>query len=81
MHLKILKRISREFSKPPDCTNSGQAFEEEVSRFCKVEHAVAVSSCTSGLILAFAAGEFPDDSEVVLPSFTFAATVQAVLWN
>jgi dTDP-4-amino-4,6-dideoxygalactose transaminase len=31
--------------------------------------------------LAFAASEFPEGSEVVLPSFTFAATVQAVLWN
>lgn len=57
------------------------AFEQEVSRFCHVEHAVAVSSCTSGLILAYAAREFPEGGEVVLPSFTFAATAQAVLWN
>jgi dTDP-4-amino-4,6-dideoxygalactose transaminase len=56
-------------------------FEAELSRYCGVEHAVAVSSCTSGLILGLAAMGFPAGAEVVVPSFTFAATVQAVLWN
>ena len=56
-------------------------FEEEACRFTGTDHAVAVSSCTSGLILAFAAMDFPDGAEVVLPSFTFAATVEAVVWN
>jgi dTDP-4-amino-4,6-dideoxygalactose transaminase len=56
-------------------------FEEQVRLSCRVKHAVAVSSCTSGLMLAFAAMGLPEGSEVVVPSFTFAATVQAVLWN
>lgn len=56
-------------------------FEEEVSRLTGARCAVAVSSCTSGLMLAFAAQEFKEGSEVVVPSFTFAATVQALLWN
>lgn len=57
------------------------AFEEEACRFTGADHAVAVSSCTSGLVLAFAAMNFPDGAEVVVPSFTFAATVEAVVWN
>ncbi len=57
------------------------AFEQEACAFTGSRFAVAVSSCTSGLILAFAALEFPDGAEVVVPSFTFAATVQALLWN
>jgi dTDP-4-amino-4,6-dideoxygalactose transaminase len=56
-------------------------FEEEVCRFTGADHAVAVSSCTLGLMLAFAAMDFPEESEVVVPSFTFAATVEALVWN
>jgi dTDP-4-amino-4,6-dideoxygalactose transaminase len=63
---------------------SGQivaTFEEEARRFTGADHAVAVSSCTLGLMLAFVAMDFPDGAEVVVPSFTFAATVEAVVWN
>jgi dTDP-4-amino-4,6-dideoxygalactose transaminase len=56
-------------------------FEDEVCRFCDVPHAVAMSNCTSGLILSLAAMGFPQAAEVIVPSFTFAATVQAILWN
>ncbi len=55
--------------------------EEEIKRFAHVPHAVAVSSCTSGLIAALSALAFPEGAEVVVPSFTFAATVQPLLWN
>jgi dTDP-4-amino-4,6-dideoxygalactose transaminase len=44
-----------------------------------VRHCVAVSSCTSGLMLAMKA--FGLRGEVVMPSFTFFATGQAALWN
>jgi dTDP-4-amino-4,6-dideoxygalactose transaminase len=56
-------------------------FEEEVRGFCDVKRAVAVSCCTSGLILCLNAMGFPQGAEVIVPSFTFAATVQAVQWN
>jgi|GEM_PF-179830 len=56
-------------------------FEEEARRFCNVEHAIAVSSGTSGLMLALAAMDLPDRAEVIVPSFTFAATVQVLHWN
>ncbi len=56
-------------------------FEAEVCCFCNVSHAVAMSNCTSGLMLSLAAMGFPQAAEVIVPSFTFAATVQAILWN
>lgn len=56
-------------------------FQEEVQKFTQVRHAVAVSSCTSGLILALGAMDYPEGAEVIVPSFTFAATVQALFWN
>ena len=43
------------------------------------EHAVAVASCTSGLILTVQA--VAGDGDVVMPSFTFSASAHAVAWN
>lgn len=58
-----------------------KALEEEACRQTGARHAVAVSSCTAGLMLALQAMELPEGSEVIVPSFTFAATAQALLWN
>src|SRR5581483_1002977 len=58
-----------------------RAFEEEVCRQTGVAHAVAMSSCTAGLMLAARALGLPEGAEVIVPSFTFAATAQALLWN
>ena len=44
-----------------------------------VNHIIAVSSCTSGLIMVLRALGL--SGEVILPSFTFFATGHAVLWN
>ena len=56
------------------------AFEEAFAAHLQVRHAVAVSSCTAALHLAYlAAGVGPGD-EVVVPSFTFAATANAALY-
>jgi dTDP-4-amino-4,6-dideoxygalactose transaminase len=46
-----------------------------------VNHAIAVSSCTTGLMLAVQAMALPPDSEVVLPSFTFMASGLGPVWN
>jgi len=53
--------------------------EAAVSERLGVRHCVAVSSCTSGLILAMKALGLR--GEVILPSFTFFATGHAALWN
>jgi len=55
------------------------AFEEAFARRMQADHAVAVSSCTTGLHLALVvAGVGPGD-DVVIPSFSFVATTNAVL--
>jgi dTDP-4-amino-4,6-dideoxygalactose transaminase len=59
----------------------GRAFEEEVCRQTGAREAVAVSSCTAGLMLAARAMGLPPGGEVIVPSFTFAATAQALVWN
>ncbi len=57
-----------------------QAFEEAFAAQLGARHAVAVSSCTAALHLAYlAAGVGPGD-EVVVPSFTFAATASAAVY-
>jgi dTDP-4-amino-4,6-dideoxygalactose transaminase len=57
-----------------------KAFEEAFAAQLGARHAVAVSSCTAALHLAYlAAGVGPGD-EVIVPSFTFAATANAVLY-
>jgi dTDP-4-amino-4,6-dideoxygalactose transaminase len=53
-------------------------FEELVAEHLNVKHAVAVSSCTSGLMLVYQALGLK--GEVVVPSFTFMATVSALIW-
>ena len=58
-----------------------QAFEAEACRQTGARHAVALSSCTAGLLLVPRALGFPPGGEVIIPSFTFAATAQALVWN
>jgi len=55
-----------------------QALESDAARRLGVRHAVAVSSCTSGLMLVLRALDLK--GEVILPSFTFLATGTSVLW-
>jgi dTDP-4-amino-4,6-dideoxygalactose transaminase len=54
--------------------------ERRSEDYLGVRHAVAVSSCTAGLMLALRAGGLVS-GDVVVPSFTFAATAHAVAWN
>src|SRR5579872_4006544 len=53
--------------------------EAAVAERLGVSHCVAVSSCTSGLMLVLRALGIHGD--VILPSFTFFATGHAALWN
>jgi dTDP-4-amino-4,6-dideoxygalactose transaminase len=55
-------------------------FEAAFGEHLGVKHAVAVSSCTAALHLAYlAAGVGPGD-EVIVPAMTFAATASAVVY-
>lgn len=55
-----------------------RAFEEAVAEHLRVKHALAVSSCTTGLMLTYAGLGLTGD--VVVPSFTFMATVSSLVW-
>ncbi len=55
-----------------------QLFEEAAAAHLRVKHAVAVSSCTSGLMLTYQGLGLK--GEIIAPSFTFMATVSAAVW-
>jgi dTDP-4-amino-4,6-dideoxygalactose transaminase len=54
-------------------------FESAAAAYLGVPHCVAVSSCTTGLVLTLRALGL--EGEVILPSFTFHATAHSVVWN
>src|SRR5918996_5841615 len=53
--------------------------ESRAADYLGVRHCVAVASCTAGLMLVLRASDVSGD--VIVPSFTFAATAHAVVWN
>ena len=53
-------------------------YEEQMARYLGVDHAVALSSATSGLLLMLKCLEL--EGEVILPSFTFSVTGHALSW-
>ncbi|MEV0902112.1 aminotransferase class I/II-fold pyridoxal phosphate-dependent enzyme [Actinoplanes sp. NPDC049802] len=56
------------------------AFEEQVAEIVGVRHAVALSSGTAALHLALIAAGVRRGDTVLVPSFTFAATANAVVY-
>ena len=55
-----------------------RAFEAAVAQHLGVKHAVPTSSCTTGLMLTYKGLDLTGD--VVVPSFTFMATVSSLVW-
>ncbi len=53
-------------------------FESRLANYLDVEHAVTVNSGTTALVAALRAGGVGPDDEVIVPSFTFIATANAV---
>lgn len=58
-----------------------EEFEELAARVAGTTHGVAVSSGTAGLHLIVHALEIGDGDEVLVPSFTFAASVNAIVYE
>ncbi len=56
------------------------AFEKEFSKLHNVNHALAVTSCTTALHLALAAMGVGPGDEVIVPAFTWVATANVVLY-
>lgn len=55
-------------------------FEKEFAKLHDVSHALAVTSCTTGLHLALAAMGIGPGDEVIVPAFTWVATANVVLY-
>src|SRR5690348_9741602 len=56
------------------------AFERAFAERHQVKHALATTSCTTALHLALAALDIGPGDEVIVPSFTWVATANAVLY-
>ncbi|MHA2121153.1 MAG: DegT/DnrJ/EryC1/StrS family aminotransferase [Promethearchaeota archaeon] len=54
-------------------------FENRLREYINVDHAIAVSSCTSGIMLVLKGLGLKE--EVILPSFTFSASGHGLIWN
>jgi dTDP-4-amino-4,6-dideoxygalactose transaminase len=55
-------------------------FEKQFAKRHKVNHALAVTSCTTGLHLILAAMGIGPGDEVIVPAFTWVATANVVLY-
>jgi dTDP-4-amino-4,6-dideoxygalactose transaminase len=55
-----------------------QKFESRMASYLEAEEAVAVSNCTTGLIMTMSVLEL--SGEVLVPSFTFSATGHVCFW-
>jgi dTDP-4-amino-4,6-dideoxygalactose transaminase len=57
-----------------------EEFEEKLAEYVGARYAIATSSCTAALHLALLAIGVKEGDEVILPSFTFIATANVVLY-
>jgi dTDP-4-amino-4,6-dideoxygalactose transaminase len=56
-------------------------FEHKFANHLNAQHAVAIANCTAALHLALVAVDVGPGDEVLLPSYTFVASANAVLYN
>ena len=57
-----------------------KTFEEDFSRFIGCQYSVAVNSCTAALHLALEAVGIEEGDEVIVPTMTFTATAEVVVY-
>src|SRR6266498_5019598 len=56
-------------------------FEKAVASYVGAKHGIATTSCTTGLHLALASIGVGRGDEVIVPSFTFIASANAILYT
>ncbi len=56
-----------------------EQFESRIAEYCGARHAVATTNCTTALQLALHQLELKRTDEVIVPSFTFVASVNAII--
>lgn len=83
---KLFNKYKESFN---DFLNSGwfilgdqvKKFEESFACFCNVKQCIGVASGLDALILAIDACNFPKNSEIIVPSNTYIATILAIVRN
>jgi len=61
--------------------NQVNEFENKFANFCDIDYCVGVASGLDALILAIDAFDFPEGSEIIVPSNTYIATILAIVRN
>jgi len=61
--------------------NDVVSFENDFASFCNTNHCIGVASGLDALILAIDAFDFPKNSEILVPSNTYIATILAIIRN
>lgn len=56
----------------------GRSFEEQLAAVCGAKYGIGVANGTDALVLALWAADVGPGDEVITPSFTFAATAEAI---
>ena len=74
--MQVVERVGREaaFTLGPEVAD----FEAEFAEYCGAEHAIGVSSGTAALSLTLRALGIGPGDEVIVPTYTFIATAEAV---
>lgn len=61
--------------------NSVQNFENDFAKYCNVNYCIGVGNGLDALTLALKAFDFPENTEIIVPSNTYIATVLAIVNN
>lgn len=61
--------------------NNVAEFERNFATFCKTNYSIGLASGLDALVLAIDACDFPKNSEIIVPSNTYIATIIAILRN
>ena len=56
-------------------------FEKKISQYTKSKYAIAINNCTSSLHLSLKLAGVSVGDEVIVPTVTFVAPINAVLYN
>jgi dTDP-4-amino-4,6-dideoxygalactose transaminase len=58
--------------------NEVRKFEEAFSQYCGTKHCIGVANGLDALVLLLKASDFPKDSEIIVPSNTYIASILAI---
>lgn len=56
-----------------------KVFENKFKEIINSKHAIAMSSCTAALHLAYLANKFGPGDEIIVPSYTFVSTINTII--